>query len=286
MAYSARPIDYLTSPAQNRLWGWTAGWGGLERRVFPGALAIVLAAAAFARRPRRPVLVYAALAALSIELSLGLNGRLYSWLLDHIGVLHGLRSPARFAIIASCALAVLAGFGADVLFRRLAAAGARVAKGAVALTFILLAIEYRNTSMVLIDGAYDPPRAYNVYRAVQTLGPGAVVELPLPALDRLPGMEVHNAFASIGHWYPLVNGYSGYFPPEYSQTVVRMENFPDDRSIAQLRNIGVRYIILHPHRFARDEYASLVGRMAERRELRPGTFPAQRENAELFLLER
>ena len=285
--YSTRPIDYLASPAQNWLWGWTAGWGGLERRVFPGALAIMLAAAAFARRPRRPVLVYAALAALSIELSFGLNGRLYSWLFAHIGALHGLRSPARFAIIASCAIAVLAGFGADVVFRRLSAVGAGVAKGAVALTFILLALEYRNASMILINGGYDPPRVHNVYKAVRTLGPGAVVELPLPALDKLPGLEVHYAFASIGHWYPLVNGYSGYFPPEYSQTVVRMENFPDDRSIAQLRNIGVRYIILHPNRYVGDEYASLVKRIAERRELRPyGTFPAQGENAELFLLER
>ena len=67
-----------------------------------------------------------------------------------------------------------------------------------------------------------------------------------------------------------------------------MENFPDDRSIAQLRNIGVRYLIFHPHLYAVDEYASLVKRMAGRPELRPyGTFPAEGGNgAELFLLEK
>jgi hypothetical protein len=286
--FSATPLDYFVSPPQNWLWGWTAATGsGAERNLFPGVLAIALAVAAVAYRPRRLVFVYFAIAALSIELSFGLNGRLYSWLFDHVRTLQGFRAPARFAAIASCAIAMLAGFGAHMIFQRLSAAGAGLRRGAVACLFILLATESRNTGMILTDIAYDPPTVYNVYKAVRTLGPGAVVELPLPELDKLPGLEVHYAFASIGHWYPLVNGYSGYFPPEYSQTVARMDNFPDDRSIAQLRNIGVRYIILHPHRFARDEYASLVKRMAERRELRPyGTFPAQRETAELFLLER
>jgi hypothetical protein len=66
-----------------------------------------------------------------------------------------------------------------------------------------------------------------------------------------------------------------------------MENFPDDRSIAHLRNIGVRFLIVHPHLYAGDKYASLVERMAERPELRPyGTFPAKGGNAELFLLEK
>jgi hypothetical protein len=287
-AFSATPLDYFVSPPQNWLWGWTAAAGsGAERNLFPGVLAIALAATAFAYRPRRLVFVYFAIAALSIELSFGLNGRLYSWLFDHVGTLQGFRAPARFAAIACCAIAVLAGFGADVVFRRLSAAGAGAARGAVACMFILLAIEYRNTGMILTDIAYDPPTVYNVYKAVRALGPGAVVELPLPALDKLPGLEVHYAFASIGHWYPLVNGYSGYYPPEYSETVGRMENFPDDRSIARLRNIGVHYLIFHPHLYAADEYASLVKRMAERRELRPyGTFPAEGGNAELFLLEK
>jgi len=286
--FSATPLDYFVSPPQNWLWGWTAATGsGAERNLFPGVLAIALAAAAFGYRPRRLVFVYFAVAVLSIELSFGLNGRLYSWLFDHIEMLHGFRAPARFAAIACCAIAVLAGFGAHVVFRRLSAAGAGVARGAVAFLFILLAIEYRNTGMILTDVAYEAPTAYNVYKAVRTLGPGAVVELPLPRLDRLPGREVHYAFASIGHWYPLVNGYSGYYPREYAETVIRMETFPDDRSIAQLRNIGVRYVIFHPHLYEGDEYASLVKRMAERPELHPyGAFLAQGEEAELFLLEK
>ena len=52
-------------------------------------------------------------------------------------------------------------------------------------------------------------------------------------------------FWSITHWQPLVNGYSGYYPPEFAETVVRTENFPDDQSLLQLSNIGVRYVVVH-----------------------------------------
>ncbi len=66
-----------------------------------------------------------------------------------------------------------------------------------------------------------------------------------------------------------------------------MQRFPDDRSIAQLRNIGVRYLIFHPDRYPAGQYASLVEQMTARRELRPyGTFPAEGGNADLFLLDR
>ena len=93
----------------------------------PGGL--VLAAAAFGHRPRRLVFIYVAIAALSIELSFGLNGRVYSWLFDHVDALQGFRAPARFAVIACCAIAVLAGFGANVLVRRLVCGRRRGGQG-------------------------------------------------------------------------------------------------------------------------------------------------------------
>jgi hypothetical protein len=285
--YSAAWFNYLASPPQNWLWGWTAPvFGGPELNLFPGAVAFALALVAVACRQRRRLfLVYAAVAGLSVELSFGLNGHVYS-LLDP-GVLHGFRAPARFAIIACCAIAMLAGLGADALFRRLSAVRPSAAAGAIALTFVLLAVDYRNTGMTLTDVAYDPPTAHNVYKTIRSIGPGAVLELPVPALNRLPGREVHYAFASIGHWYPLVNGYSGFYPREYFETISRIANFPDDRSLAQLKNIGVRYIVVHPAAYASGEYADLALRMANRPELRPyGRYPAQGANAELFLLER
>ena len=145
--YSARPVNYLASPPQNWLWGWTADrYGANEARLFPGLGAVVLALAAFAYRPRRLVWIYAALCALAVELSFGVNGWLYGWLYAHVRALHGLRAPARFAILAQCALAALAGFGVCAIAPRLRAW--RVRSGAlVAGVLALLTIEYASSKM-------------------------------------------------------------------------------------------------------------------------------------------
>jgi hypothetical protein len=90
----------------------------------------------------------------------------------------------------------------------------------------------------------------------------------------------------VGHWHPLVNGYSGYYPPQYVETVVRTEHFPDDRSFAQLRHLGVRYIIVHRDFYPPDQYVALMAAMLQRPELRHyGTFPAPSGAAELFLVQ-
>ena len=55
------------------------------------------------------------------------------------------------------------------------------------------------------------------------------------------------------HWFPLVNGYSGNYPPSYLGRLERLRQFPDETSILQLRRDGVRYVIVH--RFGHTEEA-------------------------------
>ena len=110
--FSAAWSSYLAAPQQNWLWGWTAwGFSGNERHLFPGFAAVALAALGLAWTPRRLPLIYLALTMLAVELSLGLNGTFYRWLYDHTFAFRGFRAPARFAILACCAMSVLAGFG-------------------------------------------------------------------------------------------------------------------------------------------------------------------------------
>lgn len=230
---------------------------------------------------------YAVLVLFAIEMSFGLNGRLYSWLFERIDSLHGFRSPSRFAMIACCGIAMLAGFGMQAFTRRLSAAGAKASVALAGLVFVTLIVENANSGMILAAVPYAAPTEYNVYKAVRTLGPGVVLELPLPELDRLPGREAHYQFTSIGHWHPLVNGYAGYYPPEYVQTVSRMQRFPDEPSLAHLKNLGVRYVVVHRAAYPPQDFALLVQRMVGRAELRPyGTYPAYDGPADLYLLER
>lgn len=287
-AYSAKAVSYLASPPQNWLWGWTAErWGGVELNLFPGALAAGLALLGLAHAARRTAFAYAVLALLAFELSRGLNGSLYAWLFDRVEALQGLRAPARFGIVTLCALAVLAAFGCQVIARRRIAASPKAQRWLLAAGLVVLAAEYRTTDLRITSAAPTHPDLYSVYAAIRSLGPGVVLDLPLPRLDRLPGREALYAFWSLQHWHPLVNGYSGYYPPEYLQSVVRLERFPDDRSLQQLALLDVRYIVVHRAHYDDAEYTRLMLEMAARPELkRLGTFRDPDGDAELFFVNR
>jgi hypothetical protein len=262
VTYSATLSNYLASAPQSWLWGWTASrWGSVELSLFPGAVAISLGIAAVLYRPRRLTFVYASLAAATIELSLGLNGRVYAWLFDHV------------------AIAMLAGFGAQALQTRLS----RFGPGISAALVLLVALDDGTTGMILKDLPYQPSSTPNVYKTIRAQGPGVLLELPLARLDALPGREAAYMFWSIAHWHPLVNGYSGYYPPEFLEMVVRTEGFPDDRSLEELALVGVRYIVVHKAFYDADQYRSLLLRMAEQPALQPlGIYPDPSGSAALY----
>ena len=265
--YSASPMNYFSTTSLSWAWGWTADrWGGSELRLFPGAIALLLALGACLRRPLRPVLVYTVTAAVAIELSFGLNGRLYRALFDQVGALQGFRSLSRFAIIASCAIAVLSALGAEAFLARLRARPLACAAMVPCLLALMLA-DYGNRPMGLTPA--DPVQPPDVYKVIRGAAPGAVIELPVPDLSRLPGWDPFYQAWSLWHWKPLVNGYSGYHPRDYIDTLLRMLSFPDDASIGRLRAHDVRYVVVHRTFYDQDQYATLMLRMAGRAEFKP-----------------
>jgi hypothetical protein len=281
--YSASPMNYFSTPSLSWVWGWTADrFGGSELRLFPGAIALLLAAAAFYRRPAGPVVLYALTAAVAVELSFGLNGRLYRALFDRVEGLQGFRSLSRFAVIASCAVAVLAALGADGLLARLRSKP-RARAAMVPLLLALMLVDYGNRPMGLTLA--DPVEPPDVYKVLRRAAPGAVIELPVPDLSRLPGRDPFYEAWSIWHWKPLVNGYSGYHPRDYLDTLLRMLSFPDDASIGRLRAHDVRYVVVHRTFYDQDQYAALMLRMAGRPEFKPwGAYKDVDGMAEIFEL--
>jgi hypothetical protein len=282
-AYSATPASYLASPPQNWLWGWTSPrWGHAELSLYPGIIAVGLAAVAAVSRPRRTVVVYAAVAALAVELSFGVHGRLYPWL-EHAG-LQGLRSPSRFAIVATCAIAVLAGLGVRTLQERFFAGTGRAAIP-VAVSLVLIGVDYANTGMYLTRATR--PADATVYRVMRSAGPGVVIELPLPVPEGLPGRDANYQYWSTSHWHPLVNGYTALYTSEYIETLDRMRTFPDDQSIRRLETLGVRYLVVHRTFYPLEQYTSLLVRIGNRRELHPyGIYTDPIGEADLFVLEQ
>jgi hypothetical protein len=251
--------------------------------LYPGSVAVVLALLAAAARPRRTVAIYVAIAALTFELSLGINGWLYP-ALARLGVLGGLRSPSRFTIVTLCALGVLAAFGAQAVQERfLAGEQGRRASAVIAAALVLIGIDYANTGMFLTPATR--PSDGTVYRVMRSAGPGAVIELPLPVPEGLPGADPFYQYWSISHWHPIVNGYTAVYTPEYIETLSLMRTFPDDPSIQRLKALGVRYLIVHKA-FLQDQYPALLNKIGYRRELRPyGEYTDPIGPASLFVIE-
>ena len=74
---------------------------------------------------------------------------------------------------------------------------------------------------------------------------------------------------STTHWHPLVNGFSGYIPPDYEETAALMRTFPDDDAIERLRRLGVKYILVHEAFYSSKAYTAMMLDVLRRPELTP-----------------
>jgi hypothetical protein len=276
--YSATPLSYLASPYWNWLYGWTADrFGSGELRLFPGLVALGLAVIGFTRGPRRLVWIYLTVVVLVVELSFGLNGFVYPWLLRHLPPLHGFRVTARFAALAFAGLSVLVAFG-FANFRP-----SRFSPGQwLLIVLAALVIEYGSAPVPLRRVTSGLP---DLYRFVRGLEAGVVMEFPSSVPESLPRDDVDFQFWSTTHWKPMANGYSGYYSERYIRLLEGVRKFPDDRSIETLRAAGVRYVIVHRSGYLGSEYTDIMSDLAARHDLLPlGRFRDAADMAQVFAL--
>jgi len=261
--YSAQIGSYFSAPLQNWLWGWTSDWyDGNELHLFPTITAVLLAIVAVVTGARRYIVwVYLALAALAFDLSLGLNGLIYRWLYAYIWIFQGFRAPARFAVLFLCALAILGGFGFAYLKRRLAAP-----RLALIVVLVALGLESGAAPLRLTQVPRREPDLYTFIKKSShpTNSRPVIVELPMES-----GFNSLYMFWSTRHWHSLVNGYSGFIPRDYEETVKIMRTFPDDRSVARLRKYNVQRIVVHDSYYPERERAALMLAIAKRSDLIP-----------------
>jgi hypothetical protein len=113
--------------------------------------------------------------------------------------------------------------------------------------------------------------------------PAPLIEFPLVDWD----LTAHYMYWSIHHWHPLVNGYSGYAPPDYEETRQLMRTFPDDDSLERLRALNVRRVVVHQSFYSAADYATLMAEVIRRPELAPvGRYRDWIGWAEIFELKK
>ena len=255
--YSASPADYLAATSSNRVYGPRSGsLGGPERRLFPGVIPILLAVVGLLLRwPSRRAFVYLVLLAVAVETSLGSNGHIYPFLYNHVSVYRGLRAPARLGMCVLMFLGVLAAYGYQALVAR---RPAFVRAALVTALTLGLIVEYH----VALNLAAYPNTAPPIYRFLASQPRGVVAEFPVPRADTLPGDDAEYSYLSTVHWFPLVNGFSGTYPPSYLARLRQLEGFPDDTSLRQLRQDTVAYVIVHGSSYPEAAFGDLRNRIA------------------------
>jgi hypothetical protein len=226
----------------------------------PGRIAVLLTAAVLARlvaafpsrsafrnlgdrvrrssRDRRMLLLLT-LAGGGIVIALGGRTPYYRFLFQSFGdVFRSVRGAARGIVIAQLALAVLAAWGLSAWTHGLSRG---VRRAAIGLALAILVFEYRAFPLSL-----DPcdPNPRPVYQWVRTAPfDGGLVEWPLG----IPH-DVDYVLSQGEHEKPLVNGYSGLWPREYSELVEtsRLRPIPD-RIWSELAGRESHVVVYHPH---------------------------------------
>ncbi|MDO8186363.1 hypothetical protein Q5424_18760 [Conexibacter sp. JD483] len=273
-AYSGGPLEFLAAGRDSLVWAdATAPFRDdlaavAEQSLFPGLAIVVLAVlgAGWGLWSRRLRIGLAATAAICAILSLGYaNADLrflypYGWLSALPGW-DAIRTPGRLMTLTTLALALLAAAGTQRLQRRWRWAALPLA--------LLVLVE---GSAFSLDGGRlsGPP-----HPAVPTPPPGLaaatapLLQLPLEAEDN----RRYLLWSTAG--FPrMVNGRSSTIPPKFAALGPRIAGFPDASSVARLRALGVRTVVLHRDRIAGTPWAGWERRpwraLGISRELRDG----------------
>lgn len=276
---SARVQDYLVAPPENMLYGkFTQRFASptspfpREQILFAGLIPAILALWGVMsfffkpklsdRSPRLDIVrvTYLVLFLIAGLLSLGpflsFQGKTvplpYFWLYHVVPGFQSMRVPARFAVPAFLAIAVLASLGMTHILtsveRRRAKGKGQKAKP-VLKQVVLMGIV---GSLILLEYALLP-KPLSFYPGTQETIPAVyrwlsqqpeetrIIELPLDSAKANFAYTYYSTF----HWKRLVNGRSAFIPEGIMHLFNAMQAFPSKKSLNLLKTLGIHYVIAH-----------------------------------------
>ena len=93
---------------------------------------------------------------------------------------------------------------------------------------------------------YDQQRPWIEWLRTETQPDDIVANLPFPGGRSVSDYQdtTVSMLWSTYHKRRLANGYSGFFPKEFVRLKSDVQNFPDDKSVVELRMAGVRWCVV------------------------------------------
>lgn len=235
--YSATAVDYLRAHDRSARYTGRLLPAQPERALFPGIAPIALAAAAVAPPLGAIRVAYLAGLVLAFEGSRGMNGLSYRFLYEYFLPVRGLRVPARFSLLVGLSLAVLAGYATRRLLRRLPGW-----RGHVVFAALVVVVTIDLQPRLELQSVWrEPPDIYaSLDRSEVVLAEFPFPSDPLELMYHLPYM-----YFSVWHGAAMVNGYSGFSPPDYPELSQSLAAFPEEGALLRLRERGVTHVTVN-----------------------------------------
>lgn len=239
--YSAGWADYLVTAANVHYRTWSHLFFEGRTSLFPGVTAVALSLVAIASgrawRDRRARMALAfGLAGFALSFGAALPG--YVWMHEHVPLLQGIRAAARWGTLLLIAVAMLAAYGVAALQTRF---GARSWWTAAVIGLLgLVTVEALRAPLQLTPFGHIP----RVHARLADPAVEAIVVFPL-----YPGAQFNRnspyLLDQTRHWKPMINGYSSFAPASFYERAERLQAFPAQAAIDELRAIGVTHVVLH-----------------------------------------
>jgi len=164
-------------------------------------------------------------------------------------VLASIRAPGRGIVLAHLGIGVLAAQGVSALRAR--RTSSRLLVPALAVGLILA--ELRAAPLLLADAIPAVPSAVR-WTDAQAFA-GGVLELPMKVSD-----DCTYVLWAAEHDFPIVNGYSGFFPPEHQRLAGAFEgSLPAAETAASLSENDVAVVLFHRGRALASERKAVSG---------------------------
>ena len=220
---------------------WQELWPG--GAWYGGTLVVLATVGGVTARGRRAVLFLAVLGVAAFGLALGTRLSILGWhpyamLVEQLGFVARLRSPFRATALGQLVLVLLSSLALDRVWRT----RVRLQRGAVVgvVVAVLLTAELGSGRLAAM-----PPTDLVWIQWLAEHPGGAVVMMPMAPGSRVEDFEAttEGMVQALEHGHPLVNGYTGFFPSGHRGQRQRLEGFPDASSVAELRALGVEYVV-------------------------------------------
>lgn len=260
---SLHPRDYLMTlgtpwitwgaEVERPFWRMSPGWIKMSFATMAVVIGLI--------RPhwRRWTLFMSLNAVLAFLLSMGPHLHIGDWqpwwtLTQYVPGFSRVRNVFRFAFFVQMAIVILAAQGVhllSVLNRRYSRDSRwRTGFNAILIGLGLTSIFEIPPEMVSLATVPDvmPQKGWIEFIREQTPPGKAIACFPFPLGDGVADYEstTHWMYFGTFHGAPLVNGYSGFFPPEHFQRQAAINaGFPTRQTLMELRNSGVELLVVN-----------------------------------------